>query len=256
MQTVHKLLEEFFKDLGIHHQISKEQVIENFHMKSENIVQRLASYLNRAAVTMVCLQYLEVSWLGKGNCHSSRPVIHLAPQQIDILQYISGAIICKLRKRYKDGDTFFNVVDGLHKKKNQKLWAVCDQDHSYCKKTLIEQKSHGGLLEPCDSLLKTVMEMEVIFRQISHDPQTLTTDFFLQSCFNSVHLNKYFDDTFLQSDCTENEKNIVRGHITNLFFKIRSHHFCKNLMEELKQKKKATNMSKGLRMKLADKNTL
>ncbi|ELU15258.1 hypothetical protein CAPTEDRAFT_212497, partial [Capitella teleta] len=154
--------------------------------------------------------------------------------QSEIIMYITGAILHKLKKRYaRSGRSDdLDVIEGLisHEKKKGP------------RPSLIEVKSRGGLLTPVEAL-------EPLMR-IAY--QKFKTGLKSAGLFSAEVMTTGLPEESPISDLDDR----VMNDIMRLFHKIMCHHECFLFLEKLKNKNNCTGKGKALRVKLADNRTL
>ena len=187
--------------------------------------------IDNAAVVMTCLQLCE-ALQSKTSSSSSSPVL-VNSEARDIINYIGGAVIRKLKGRY----TRLGLqqrVDQL----SQFQEPTSSLDHTYfspSEPTLIQLKTRGGLVTPTTELSDFLCGAYSVFKG---DPKCNSATFVVK-----VSLPLSCDDA-------------CRTDILKLFHKILIHHECKLILERYKIQKKLVGKGKALRNKLSDKNSL
>jgi hypothetical protein len=191
--------------------------------------------VNPSTVITIALHVVEEvqrsHWLREDTCMDPSSIA-ITEEQEEILQYITGAILRKLRLRY-NRQRNMNLVDeleGLIDNENEKRYK------------LIHLKNRGGLISPVEDLLPLIYSGYKIFKAGLRSCAV---------CIQEVLHSARVDETLLGCVDVTVLKNILQ-----VLHKTLSHHECDLYMEKMKIKKKCTGKGKGLRTKLADKNTL
>lgn len=208
--------------------------------------------VSSAAITWIALAFREKL------CAEGVPSEHeatngdLTKEQTDILEYIAGAIIHKLLKRFDQNDPEQRLLDSLFTK--PPLDRNCHKDHTYAKLSMIELKTHGGLKTPTELFWKFLCLLELFFRE-TVGMQSMTLEQFWSIYSTSFQRNAYTVAVMASHEADTCKLTVEKATVL-LFFKIRRHHSCKLFLEKMKVLKKSTGKSRALRTKLADKNTL
>jgi hypothetical protein len=155
--------------------------------------------------------------------------LHVTNNQTEILEYISGAILHKLKKRYQRLGMTSNLDN---------IAALVDLNPPTT--TLIAAKSRGGLLTPVSELMPLVISGYNCFNR-----ELQQADYFCAEVLEQFPEDQLPDVTIT-----------VLEDILKLLHKILCHHECFKFLEHMKIPKKCTGRGRALRCKLADKNTL
>lgn len=141
----------------------------------------------------------------------------VSEEEKDILKYIGGAILRILRSRG------YRTVNWLQLIKVVKQLTVEDTDP----KSLISFKSRGGLTCPHACLVACIFKLEDTFRSVH------LASFSKKICINeSVRRNAMENlRSYLGGDPCD-----ISSQCRGLFFTIRAHHQCKEVMKYNKQK--------------------
>lgn len=153
----------------------------------------------------------------------------VTPEQAEVVDYITGAILHKLHQRYnRKGKAEEKAV--LHE-------LVEDRE-----KGLIAVKTKGGLLQPKKEICILMHRAFEIF----NDNKKSTRHQFVGQILNISE--------FKTSELVKIPS--VMKDVIYLFHKILKHHDCFKVLESVKIKKKCSGKGRSLRAKLADKNSL
>lgn len=155
--------------------------------------------------------------------------MEITEDQAEVIQYIIGAILFKLKKRYTRQKKF-NKLDELE--------GLVDSEN-VTNYRLLKVKSRGGLIHPTEDLLPL---MNIGYQSFKGGLKVAAI------YINEVLLLARVDESSLSSI----DEEVLRD-ILNLFHKILRHHQCDLFLEKMKIKKKCTGKGKGLRAKLVDK---
>lgn len=188
--------------------------------------------IHKSVILQIALQFCEDIVNEPGQASSNTVGCErVTEDQTEVLEYIGGAILCKLRKRYERHGRMaaVDVVNSLINPNND------------TKPSLIKTKSRGGLITPVQELTCLVSIAYKKFKAGLKSSDQLVEDVLLDVPENSTMAD--FDPAVL--------KDIIK-----LFHLIMSHHQCYLFLEQLKIKNKCTGKGKALRVKLADKYTL
>lgn len=189
--------------------------------------------VQKAALNLIALQFCEET-LQQTKLSAAPTETEVNAVQADILQYIAGAILHKLRLRYQRMG---------HQENLDMLGSLIDEKKHSAKRNLINVKSRGGLLTPIDEIWQLLI---LAFKKFKSEKLKAAWVF---------HQEVLTCGLAPESPLCDMADSIVKD-ILCLFHKIMSHHECFLYLEQLKIKKKCTGKGKGLRTKLADKKTL
>jgi hypothetical protein len=161
----------------------------------------------------------------------------ISPQHTSVIQYIGGAILRKLGRKYarRSHQAAAEQLETLRK-------AGHTLDHNYgipSHQTLIDLKSRGGLLTPSDEFTSFLCSAYCVFKS---NVKCHASDFLVMVPASiSSHLSVSED---------------LKIDVLKLFHKILIHHECKLILERYKIKKKLVGKGKALRSKLSDTNSV
>lgn len=153
----------------------------------------------------------------------------------DVVDYIAGAILHKLKAQYH------RLRKDDHSDSLSKLSLVRQlphEDHTYAMKSLIDLKNRGGLTHPVAPLVELLCAYHGTF-QICRQQE-------------AIHLL----DLAGYKECEALAGHDVVHDCVKLFRKICTHHECFKFIERKKWSTGCTGKGKALRIKLCDKNTL
>lgn len=208
----------------------------NDFLKSSELTDFCKSInVSRTTVVTVTLNVVEElqkkKWLREESAKDPSS-IEISTDQEEVIQYITGAILFKLKKRY------------TRQKKTRSLEEldVLIDSAKTVEYRLIKVKSRGGLIYPDRDLLPLMYMGYKI-------------------CVAGLKAAEiYTDEVLHQARVDESELCCVDldvlKDILKLLHKILCHHQCDLFLEKMKIKKRCTGKGKGLRSKLVDKRTL
>ena len=183
-------------------------------------ILRLCEFRAARASTPTCTSQNQGQWT-------------LTPASKDVVEYIGGAVLHKLKKHYLRTNKLGSIEALAHLSQAVRF---VHEDHTYAQKSLIELKTRGGLIQPVESLTDLMSEWYEHFDSKRSRKPTELRNYDL---------------------CLKLAKNpSVIEDILRLFNKICVHHECFKFMERRKAKTGCTGKSKSLRTKLCDKKTL
>lgn len=161
----------------------------------------------------------------------------LSPAEEDIAHYIGGFVCCKLKQRSSD-DSYKDVVRAL----------VSSDEPAKC--TLLAAKSRGGLLHLTQDAKCVFVQFEEVFRLV-FPPSSVKLDVgkYAKACLDNEVVQNCFHS--LTSSLDSAMKDKVFCDIISLYFKVRVHRQCKNIVEQVHCKKHDSKKAKALRSKLA-----
>lgn len=211
--------------------------------------------VSTAAISFLAIAFQEKCISRFTQTDKSQEQTDITADQKDILQYIGGAMIHKLLKRFSSladiakYEEILDVLDSLHLTHKQE-----QLDHTYAKMSLVALKSRGKLKTPTEKFAEFIYELERFFKvTVKLSSKTSLSVFFQKYVDSSVR--HYFYDAINPIEPNKNMEKLEQALVA-LYFKIRRHHSCKVFLEKQKCIKKSTGKSRALRTKLADKNTL
>ena len=156
----------------------------------------------------------------------------------DIAHYIGGFVIHALKRKTKDV-TELEVIE---------TFLTCAETSSV---TLAAAVSRGGLVQLAKEGKSLFVELEQVFRDLfptyatSVDVQT-----FASACYNNEVIQDCFSSITYQCHNIK-EQETVFGNLISLYFKVRVHHRCRNIVENLRRETKSSHKDRALRAKLA-----
>lgn len=153
----------------------------------------------------------------------------ITPDQAEIVDYITGAILHKLHQRYSRNE-----------KAEEK--AVLYELVTNEEKGLIAVKTRGGLLQPNHEIS---IAMHRAFEIFNANKKTTRHQF----------VEQILDITEFKTSKLVEIPSVIKD-VIYLFYKILKHHECFKVLERVKIKKKCSGKGRSLRAKLADKNSL
>ena len=161
------------------------------------------------------------------------------------LSYIAGYVLSQLRKK-PSNDELQLLIQTM----------ICPSSEN----TFIESRSRGGLVTPCNDLVKILEVAEILFRQFtakqSSVVKSIPSDKLCNDTFDSP-LVKSLLDNILQGCGQEISKQIHTIYLENriiLYLKVRSFSYAKDYINKFKVQQK-TGKSKALRKELKRKSS-
>lgn len=188
----------------------------------------------------------------------ARQCFQLPEDTKDIVSYIGGSIVTKLRRKaatLQDSDDKEAILDCLSE--------LCDPDgngkqsgKSDCR--LTKTLNRGGLVFLKTSAQHFFQLLEVEVKRACntvHGKAHLKLTEFVEECAADETLTSAFHSaTYIA--CNEEQKEFIFAKIVQLYYKIRVHHECKLFMERLKCKASTVVQKKGLRKTLKAQNSV
>lgn len=159
------------------------------------------------------------------------------------LSYIAGYVLSSLKKKSKN-------------KANDQLQILIENMISTgSENAYIEARSRGGLVTPCDHLVKLLEVVEIVFRQFVEKQSTVVKSIPCDKLCNDAldsPLLKSLWDNILQ-ECGENiskqTNKLCLENIIKLYLRVRSFSYAKDYISKFKTQQKAKK-SKALRKEL------
>ena len=204
--------------------ISREKVWSSYHeallANLNNLTELTGSRLISSLISLNSMKHLiKVNYTPPAA--TTPPPVDLTERDYDILVYVSGFILRKLKKN--------PLTEYL--------------ETEVTTSGLIGTKNRGGLIQPKEEVVKIVEEMEVVFRQLAE--KSVNRDLFFQLLLeNDIQTN--FLELFKEVSCMSDSVDHFYVEFCNIFFLVRSHHKCRTLVEEYVRCNKTKRKSKAL----------
>ena len=170
-----------------------------------------------------------------GGISSSRVI---SPDEIDVVSYIGGFVICKLKQRNKLGMGYTMILEAM------------ESEEEPNPKTLVAAKSRGRLINLNKDGQSLFLELECIFRDLySLFIANVSVSEYTEKCISNDIVQNCFHSATHSMENVKFKDSVLSG-IIKLFFKIRVHHKCRCIVEKLRNKKLDSKKEKSLRTKL------
>ena len=115
--------------------------------------------------------------------------------------------------------------------------------------------NRGGLSRPCPNMQYAFCAMEAKFRRLFPiSSTTMKEDDFNKACLDDEQITCGYYESVCEVDCCDRLKEKVLRIILSLFFKIRSHHKCRKIIDKYKHEKSVAGKAKSLRKTLKRRN--
>ena len=171
----------------------------------------------------------------------------ISEDELDIIQYIGGSIVRKVRQRainMSNHDERRKVTEMVNDMASRDSTDVQQQD-------MIGILNGGGLSRPCPNMEYAFCSMEATFRRIFPMSSTvLKEDDFSRACVEDEQITCGYYESVCEVDCDDRLKEKVLRIILSLFFRIRSHHNCRKIIDQHKHDKNVAGKAKSLRKTL------
>ncbi len=162
----------------------------------------------------------------------------MTPAEEDIAHYIGGFVCCKLRQRNSE-NLYRDLVNSLHNSEEP------------AESTLLFAKTRGGLLNLTEDAKCIFVQFEEVFRHL-FPPSSVQLDIgtYFKACLdNDTVQNCFHSSTHSSTDIGTKDK--VLSNMISLYFKVRVHRQCRNVLEKVRSMKHDSKKEKSLRSKLA-----
>jgi hypothetical protein len=178
----------------------------------------------------------------------SESITKIDPAESGPLSYIAGYVVSKLysaNKRNKGQD-------------NEKLQAILQNMKSQAPTTYVAARSRGGLVSPCEDVVKILEVAEVCFRQEMTKSKLLVrnipVDIICESALNSPAVKSLWENILFSSDIDTSDSTgkLCLENVLKLYLKVRTFSYAHDFITKYKIKEKQMK-SKALRNELKRK---
>jgi hypothetical protein len=179
---------------------------------------------------------------------ASLPVQLLSVREENVVRYVAGYVVYKLRKRYSECSAFFRSVQSSF----EDIHFQTLQDYT---KSWTEQVDRGGLCHVNDNFFKLLKEVEYVARKYLDTRIAPGNDLMCKittDSINSHHIKQLWDEVSC-SITDEGRKYDILKYIVSLWCNIRVHSFAERWTDKLANNKGHT--TKAIRKTLKDRGT-
>ena len=158
------------------------------------------------------------------------------------LSYIAGYVLSNLKRKSKN-------------KHNDELQIILEHMiNSGLENAYIEARSRGGLVTPCEDLVKLLEVVEILFRQfIGNQPtvKNIPCDKLCNDAIDSTLIKSLWDNIIqgCGNNISKQTSKLCLENIVKLYLRVRSFSYAKDIISKFKIQQKAKK-SKGLRKEL------
>ena len=158
------------------------------------------------------------------------------------LSYIAGYVLSNLKRKSKN-------------KHNDELQIILEHMiNSGLENAYIEARSRGGLVTPCEDLVKLLEVVEILFRQfIGNQPtvKSIPCDKLCNDAIDSTLIKSLWDNIIqgCGNNISKQTSKLCLENIVKLYLRVRSFSYAKDIISKFKIQQKAKK-SKGLRKEL------
>ena len=188
---------------------------------------------------------------------SSSDIQSLSDEDKDIVNYIGGSVVSKLKKaawqHASEKEERLVILRTLQATSGDK---GTDHSSSESKEDVHSKMTHtldrGGLVYLKPEITQMFWLLEYLFCQASKGTTFSKNDYLKVCCSNNEVLCAYFE-TVYEAEGTDELKEELLGSLVSLYFKIRIYQKCRVFMDQIRAQKQMAKKQKGLRKTLAMK---
>ena len=165
----------------------------------------------------------------------------------DIIEYIAGFVLHRIRQKA------YRLKCGMEKTATLELVGALVNNADESTSTLIKCQQRGGLLSAHANLICIFNKFEFFFRQSTHH-STITTEIplpdLIQTAINDTSITKLYDSCVSNISVITSRKNSMFRELASIYFMVRVNGFCRQTMEQYRQRHKMYRRAKALRKSL------
>ena len=176
----------------------------------------------------------------------STEVVCITDEDKDIVEYIAGFAAHRIRQKA------YRLKGSVEKTTTLELVGALIRHADESTSALVNCQQRGGLLSVHANILQIFNALELMFRQSTNNTITRQIDLpnLVQTAVNDASLLTLYNGCVNDVSATTLRKNDMFQELTFIYFMVRVNGFCRQTMEQFRQRHKMCRRAKALRKSL------